>query len=231
MSTLNEHEAAHFSNNASNNAAQLTSPWAINDGRPAPESIPPTQMTRESLAEELLAQSPQFCTKDIRQAAHVGISPPIGTQAEAALTRRLEVARELLCRDLRHHLQDKPVLDRPGTLADWLKLHCAGLDYEVFFVIYLTSQHRLIEIEPLFRGTLTQTSVYPREVVKGALLRQAAAAALAHNHPLGDPKPSGADMQLTSVLKQALSLVDVKLLDHLVIAGPNWYSFAEHGDL
>lgn len=158
MSPLNEHRAAHFPHNTSDNVPSLTSPWTINDGRLAPDNLHPTQMSRESLAEELLAQSPQFFPEDIRQAARIGISPPIGTQAEAALARRLEVARELLCRDLRHHLQDKPVLDRPGTLADWLKLHCAGLDYEVFFVIYLTSQRRLIEIEPLFRGTLTQIS-------------------------------------------------------------------------
>ena len=97
---------------------------------------------------------------------------------------RLSVARELLLRDLREQMHRGPVMTSPQILRDWLRLYCAGLEHEVFLVLYLDANHRLIEPQELFRGTLTQTSVYPREVVKGALARNAAALAVAHNHPL-----------------------------------------------
>jgi DNA repair protein RadC len=100
------------------------------------------------------------------------------------LQRRLGVARELLMRELRDQMAQGPVMSSPQVLRDWLRLHCAGLQHEVFLALYLDATHRLIAEEELFRGTLTQTSVYPREVVKGALARNAAALALAHNHPL-----------------------------------------------
>lgn len=189
----------------------------------------PAQMSRERLAEELLAPCAPMRPQDIRQAAYAGISAPKGTEAEAALARRLAIARELLCRDLRHHLQDTPVMEKPELLAEWLTVYCAGLDYEVFFVVYLSTQYRVIAIEPLFRGTLTQTSVYPREVVKGALSHRACAAAFAHNHPLGDAEPSTADRCLTQRLQQALALVDVRVLDHFIVAGPKHFSFAKQG--
>lgn len=195
------------------------------------EHVEPAQMTRERLAEELLSPCLGLSKADVREAAYFGISAPRGTDAEMELSRRLAIARELLCRDLRHHLQDATVMESPHLLSDWLKMHCAGLDYEVFFVAYLSTQHRVIAIEPMFRGTLTQTSVYPREVVKGALLHRAAAVAVAHNHPMGDPQPSRADLLLTATLKTALAHVDVRLMDHMVIAGQAHYSFAEHGDL
>ena len=99
----------------------------------------------------------------------------------------------------------------------------------MFLVLYLDAQHRLIEAEELFRGTLTQTSVYPREVVKGALARNAAALAVAHNHPSGEAEPSRADEMLTQTLKSALSLVDVRVIDHFVVAGDRVISFAERG--
>ncbi|HEX2531660.1 MAG TPA: JAB domain-containing protein, partial [Burkholderiaceae bacterium] len=103
--------------------------------------------------------------------------------------------------------------------------------YESFVVLFLDVKNRLISCEELFRGTLTQTSVYPREVVKTALSRNAAGIILAHNHPSGISDPSAADHMLTKALKQALALVDVRVLDHFVVAGRNTYSFAEHGEL
>ena len=105
----------------------------------------------------------------------------------------------------------------------------AGREFESFVVLYLDSQNRMIAVEELFRGTISQTSVYPREVVKNALAHNAATLILAHNHPSGVAEPSRADEMLTSTLKQALALVDVRVLDHLVVAGPTVLSFAERG--
>ncbi|NTV70040.1 MAG: DNA repair protein RadC [Azonexaceae bacterium] len=145
------------------------------------------------------------------------------------LARRLDVARELLLRDLHDQMRSAPIMSSPQALRDWLRLHCAGLEHEVFLVLYLDAHHRLIEAEELFRGTLTQTSVYPRELVKGALARNAAALAVAHNHPSGEAEPSRADELLTQNLKSALSLVDVRVIDHFVVAGNQILSFAERG--
>jgi len=155
----------------------------------------------------------------------------VPSQAETVLAHRLEVARELLLRDLREQMRRGPVMASPQVLRDWLRLYCAGMEHEVFLVIYLDAQHRLIEAEELFRGTLTQTSVYPRELVKGALARNAAALALAHNHPSGETEPSRADELLTQTLKSALILVDVRIIDHFVVAGDQVLSFAECGRL
>lgn len=145
------------------------------------------------------------------------------------LARRLDIARELLLRDLHEQMRSTPIMSSPQALRDWLRLHCAGLEHEVFLVLYLDAHHRLIEAEELFRGTLTQTSVYPRELVKGALARNAAALAVAHNHPSGEAEPSRADELLTQNLKSALSLVDVRVIDHFVVAGDQILSFAERG--
>jgi DNA repair protein RadC len=103
------------------------------------------------------------------------------------------------------------------------------LQHEVFVTLLLDAQNRLIEYVELFRGTLTQTSVYPREVVKVALTKNAAAMIMAHNHPSGVAEPSRADELLTQTLKQALSLVDVRVLDHFIVAGADTVSFAERG--
>jgi DNA repair protein RadC len=148
---------------------------------------------------------------------------------DTALTHKLEVARELLMRDLQAQMCRGPVMNSPQTLRDWLRLYCAKLDHEVFLVLYLSAHHHLIEAVELFRGTLTQTSVYPRELVKGALERNAAAVVVAHNHPSGHAEPSRADEHLTQTLKNALSLVDVRVLDHFIVAGNQSLSFAERG--
>ncbi len=120
-------------------------------------------------------------------------------------------------------------LNSPSVVRQWLALQFCGLEREVFGVIYLDAQNRLIDFEALFTGTLTQTSVYPREVVKAALARNAAAVMLVHNHPSGCAEPSQADRVLTDTLKQALAIVDTKVLDHFIVAGTVVLSFAERG--
>ena len=121
------------------------------------------------------------------------------------------------------------VVDGPTAARDFCALKLGALAHEVFSVMFLDAQHKLIEFEEMFRGTLTQTSVYPREVVKTALKHNCAAVILAHNHPSGLAEPSRADEQLTTALQQALALVDVRVLDHLVVAGVKCTSFAERG--
>ena len=126
-------------------------------------------------------------------------------------------------------LKRECVLSHPSAVRDYLRLHFADQGHESFLTLYLDAQNRFIRSEELFRGTLTQTSVYPREVVKGALRANAAAVIFAHNHPSGVAEPSRADETLTQALKQALALVDVKVLDHFIVAGTDTLSFAERG--
>lgn len=129
----------------------------------------------------------------------------------------------------RHLRTPGAVFDSPVATRDFLRLHLAGWDRERFAVLFLDAQHRLIELEVLFEGTLTQTSVYPREVARRALHWNAAAVVLAHNHPSGLAEPSKADQFLTQALRQALALVDTRVLDHLVIGWPDVVSMAERG--
>jgi DNA repair protein RadC len=150
----------------------------------------------------------------------------IGPAKAAQLAATLELAR----RGLREELRTRPVLSSPAAVRDWLRLTLAPLQHEVFIALWLDAQNRLIADEELFRGTLTQTSVHPREVVKQALARNAAAAIFAHNHPSGCAEPSQADAQLTGNLRQALALVEVRLVDHFIVAGNAApFSFAERG--
>jgi len=184
-----------------------------------------SRLDRSGLLVELLAPTPEFATTE----QHLRAGKPLPSTLDSAIARKLSAARELIQRDLLADLQGRPVFDKPGQIGEWLQLHCAGLDYEVFLVMYLDAKHRLITVEQLFRGTLTQTSVYPREVLKTALNHRAAAVAFAHNHPSGDPEPSRADQCLTQTLKSALSLIDLRVVDHFIVAGARHYSFAEHG--
>ncbi len=126
-------------------------------------------------------------------------------------------------------VQRGAVLTSPQAVRDFLRVKLGTLEHEVFAVLLMDAQNRLIEYLELFRGTVTQTSVYPREVVKEALARNAATIILAHNHPSGVPEPSRADEYLTQTLKSALALVDVRVLDHIVVAGADSTSFAERG--
>ena len=130
---------------------------------------------------------------------------------------------------LADRMRDGPVLTAPDTVRDYLRLLLHDRGHEVFVCLFLDAQHRVIATEELFRGTLAQTSVYPREVVKATLAHNAAAVVFAHNHPSGVCEPSRADELLTQTLKQALALVDVKVLDHFVVAGAASVSFAERG--
>jgi len=150
----------------------------------------------------------------------------IGPAKAAQLVATLELAR----RSLHEEMRARPALGAPGAVRDWLRLSLGPLEHERFVALWLDAQNRLIADDELFRGSLTQTSVYPREVVKQALTRNAAAVIFAHNHPSGVAEPSTADEMLTRNLKQALALVDVKVLDHFIVAGSATpLSFAERG--
>ena len=142
---------------------------------------------------------------------------------------KLAAARELVKRWLSEELRARDALASPNTVRDFLRLHFAHKEHECFGALFLDAQNRLIAFEELFRGTLTQTSVYPREVLKTALRHNAAALILAHNHPSGVAEPSIQDQALTRTLAEALSLVDIKVLDHFVVAGAQALSFAQRG--
>ena len=141
----------------------------------------------------------------------------------------LDTARELVRRSLEEKLIKGNVFNAPSAVSDYLKVTLTGREHEVFVVLFLDAQYRLISAEELFRGTLTQTTVYPREVVKRSLALNANAVIFAHNHPSGMGEPSAADMALTKALKEALALVEVKVLDHFVVAGSGTLSMAERG--
>ncbi|MDD4978616.1 MAG: DNA repair protein RadC [Gallionella sp.] len=142
---------------------------------------------------------------------------------------QLQAVLEMSRRALQETLQRGDALNSPRAVRDYLQLLLAGRQQEVFVVLFLDTQHRVIATEELFHGTLSQTSVYPREVVKRALALNAAAVILAHNHPSGVAEPSSADELITGVLKQALALVDVRVLDHFIVAAGTTLSFAERG--
>jgi DNA repair protein RadC len=149
----------------------------------------------------------------------------LGAAKAAQLAAVLELARRALGEELR----GASALTSPGAVRDFLRLTLGARPHEVFVCLYLDAQHRVLGHEELFRGTLTQTSVYPREVVKAALAANAAAVIFAHNHPSGVAQPSSADEMLTRQLKEALALVDIRVLDHFVVAGNQALSFAERG--
>ncbi|MBM2813189.1 MAG: hypothetical protein HW416_3948 [Chloroflexi bacterium] len=142
---------------------------------------------------------------------------------------KLRIATELVRRSLIEPMRQRDALTSPASVRDYLRMTLTGRDYEVFMVLFLDAQHRVLESGEMFRGTLTQTSVYPREVVKRSLVNNAAAVIFAHNHPSGVAQPSNADELLTRSLKEALALVDVKVLDHFIVAGSAVMSFAERG--
>jgi DNA repair protein RadC len=141
----------------------------------------------------------------------------------------LAVARELVTRWLAEDLATRPVLKSPAGVRHFLQLLLAGNDREVFLALFLDAQHRLIVAEPLFFGTIDGATVHPREVVKRVLQVQAAAVVFAHNHPSGVAEPSQADELITQRLKSALDLIDVRTLDHFVVAGSTTTSLAERG--
>ncbi|MES2238110.1 MAG: DNA repair protein RadC [Pseudomonadota bacterium] len=179
------------------------------------------------LARDLLVQfNDELAELAAASTASLAKLPGIGPAKAAQLSAALELAR----RSLINPLKERDALTSPQAVRDWLRLSLGGLQHEVFVALWLDAQNRLISTEELFRGTLTQTSVYPREVVKRALANNAGAVILAHNHPSGVTEPSSTDIALTSTLKQALALIEVKVLDHFVVAsGTTPLSFAERG--
>lgn len=147
----------------------------------------------------------------------------------AAKRAQLAAAVELARRSLGEQLGAGAALTSPGAVRDYLRLALGALEREVFMALFLDAQHRVVAVKELFRGSLMQTSVYPREVVKAALAANAAAVILAHNHPSGAAQPSQADELLTRNLKEALALVEVKVLDHFIVSGGQAISFVERG--
>ena len=153
-------------------------------------------------------------------------SPGLGQAKFAQLQAVLEMAR----RHLRQTLDKGDALTSPELTRHYLCAHLRGHDHEVFACLWLDNQHRVLKLHELFHGTIDSASVYPRDVVKAALAINAAAVIFAHNHPSGIAEPSEADRHLTRRLQQALGLVDIRVLDHVIIGDdPGGYSFAEHG--
>ena len=152
-----------------------------------------------------------------------GLGPAKFTQLQAVM----ELARRALLEEIRNG----SMLNSPRAVKEYLRTTFTAKSFESFHVLFLDVKNRLIDAKEMFRGTLTHTSVYPREVVKEALARNAASVMLAHNHPSGTPEPSESDLLLTRALMQALALVDIRILDHFVVAGHQIHSFAEHGQL
>lgn len=136
---------------------------------------------------------------------------------------------EAACQAVDQKISRGTAFTSPTVVKEYLTAKLAGFDVEVFAVLFLDSQHRLIEYVEMFQGTLNQASVYPREVAKAALYHHAAAVIVSHNHPSGNPEPSAADIALTTHLKKALALLDVRMLDHVIVAGQETVSFAERG--
>ncbi len=149
----------------------------------------------------------------------------LGPAKRAEIVAVLELAR----RAMAQRLQEREVFADPQAVKHYLQLHLAAKGHEVFAVLFLDSQNKLLAMEELFRGTLSQTSVYPREVVLRALHHHAAAVVLAHNHPSGSVEPSRADEALTQTLKAALGLIDVRVLDHVIVGAGQALSMAERG--
>ena len=155
----------------------------------------------------------------------LGEVPGVGLARYARIAAVKELARRALAEEMRA----RDSLTSPSAVRGYLRLHMQDLGHECFYVVFLDAQNRVIAAEQLFRGTLTQTSVYPREVLKQALAHNAAAVILAHNHPSGVAEPSMQDQALTRTLAEALALVDIKVLDHFIVAPGACLSFAERG--
>ncbi|MBV9190131.1 MAG: DNA repair protein RadC [Betaproteobacteria bacterium] len=176
------------------------------------------------LARDLLARY-EGVTRMLEAGAELESIKGLGPAKRAQFEAAIELAR----RALREKLKLSAALTSPGAVRDYLRLKLAARKEEAFVCMWLDAQHKVIDVEEAFSGTLTQTSVYPREIVKSALRYNAAAVILAHNHPSGVAQPSQSDELLTRNLKEALALVEVKVLDHFIVAGHQAISFAERG--
>ncbi len=177
------------------------------------------------LAEGVLARFGGFAGLLAADAAQLGGVKGLGPAKRAELAAVVEMAR----RALAQRLADAPVFESPQAVKDYLRLRLGAREHEVFAALFLDVRQRLLCCDELFHGTLTHTSVHPRELVKRALAVNASAVLLAHNHPSGDCSPSHADEYLTQQIKAALALVDVRVLDHLVVGRDGALSMAEKG--
>lgn len=176
------------------------------------------------LARELIAAFGSLTGLLAAGRAELGSVRGIGSAKYAQLQAVFELTRRALAEEL----AVAPGLESPQAVRDYLRLSLAQRPYEVFLCLFLDARHRLLAAEELFRGTLTQTAVHPREVARQALAHNAAAVIVAHNHPSGNPAPSQADLAMTKALAHSLSLIDVHVLDHFIVAGNTTYSMAEH---
>ncbi len=181
--------------------------------------------TAVDLARDLLADFGSLHALLNAEEARFCLGHGLGTAKYAQLQAVLEMARRYFVEDINRG----DALTSPESTRNYLSAQLRGYSYEVFGCLFLDNQHRVIEFEELFRGTIDSASIYPREVVKRVLYHNAAAVIFAHNHPSGINEPSHADKQITDKLKQALSLFDIRLLDHFIIGDGSPYSFAEHG--
>ncbi|MGZ5595773.1 MAG: RadC family protein [Usitatibacter sp.] len=178
-----------------------------------------------ALARELLSRFGRVSRLLSATARELDEVPGIGAARYAQIAAVMELAR----RALSEEMKSRDSLTSPAAVRGYLRLRMQDLGHECFFCVFLDAQNRVIAAEELFRGTLTQTSVYPREVVKHSLRHNAAAVILAHNHPSGVAEPSVQDQALTRTLADALGLVDIKVLDHFIVAPGACLSFAERG--
>jgi DNA repair protein RadC len=151
-----------------------------------------------------------------------------GTEDKAP-NRKLRASVEFAKRLMREKLYRGPALQSPKEVTQYLSAHFLGKEYEAFVVVFLDTRHRVLSVEEMFRGTIDGATVYPREVAYAVLRHKAAACIFAHNHPSGVAEPSLADQAITRRLKDALSVIDIRVLDHFVIAGTEVVSFAERG--
>lgn len=155
---------------------------------------------------------------------------PTGTSPrERHLRHVLAAGHELLSRIAAEAMRGRSAIARPEMLKEYFQVHFAGAERESFVVAFLDAQHRVIECEEMFVGTIAESRVYPREVVRRALHHNAAALACSHCHPSGIPEPSRADEHLTSTLKSALALIEVRLIDHIIVGANSTVSFAQRG--
>jgi DNA repair protein RadC len=178
-----------------------------------------------ALARELLHRHGGLHALLCRSPAELAATDGLGRARIARLFAALELGR----RHLEGPVRGSRRLEKPSDAADCFRARLAELSYEVFACLFLDTRHRIICLEALFRGTIDGATVHPREVLKRALHHNAAAVILGHNHPSGDPEPSEADRSITTKLASALTLVDVRLLDHLVVTGRGHVSLAERG--
>ncbi|MEN9550530.1 MAG: hypothetical protein RIS72_111 [Pseudomonadota bacterium] len=179
------------------------------------------------LAQDMLLASGGLANLLITPAYQRGKIKGLGPAKQTELLAVMELAK----RAMSQQLQSREVMQNAASVQLFLQLHMAHKHHEVFAMMFLDAQHKLLCMETLFRGTLSQTSVYPREVVLRALHHHSAAVVLAHNHPSGSVHPSPADLHLTHTLKSALAMVDVRVLDHVIVGPGQAFSMAEQGVL